>query len=255
MKPKDPKAFWHSKLSVFQSCPRKYEMQYVKNIPHPEYPKSAALSYGSAIHMGLEMSFNGYDVDAIIGAFELYWDTLKDEKMTYDRHNWAQMRDMGAIHLSKFMRYQRKHIEPIVFEERQYSKLGPHAFEGTPDVYGKYKGVLSVIDFKTAGYRYDKKKAYNAYQLLGYDYLLTQNGHPPAEQVIYIVFVKQTGGLQVIHAPITPEMRKDYLDSMGCLLDTMKDTKCYPKNPQSCMFGKHLCPYFEMCWNTPPKKS
>jgi hypothetical protein len=238
-------AFWFSKLSDARKCPRLYKLKHIDKVT-VEAPISADLEFGSAMHVGLHSSLDGGDA---LTAFNLYWDTLKDTEMARSRLDWDKLRETAEVLLTRFERLHRKHFEPFKMEERIFGKFGPHEIEGTPDYLGLYKGVPSVLDFKTAAYRYDKAKIICDEQMPGYAALAKQAHGYEVEQAVYMVFIKSATdpSIQVITAPLTDSRIQCTIDNVIETCDDLVGRKTFPMNTGSCIIGQTRCPFFSQC--------
>lgn len=246
-KPKRKGSYWHSKISSYQDCPRKFKYQYQDFIPEPG-AKSADLLFGSAMHQALEAMVKGEK--NFVEIFQLYWEIVQTEDVKYNRYDWNYLNETGPILLKKFHKAHLKHLEPIQIEQRIYGRMGDTPYEGTFDVYGTYKGVPSIIDFKTAGYPYDKDKALTAEQLEGYANLGLQQDPPlKAEQVVYFVLVKSTRSVQ---KPLIKSLTKQDLNAnvknTEAWIKKIKADKVYPMNKNACIKGTIRCPYIDVCY-------
>lgn len=239
-KEKKESSFWHSKISAYQRCPRLCKYRYYDKVI-PNVPQSADLYFGSAIHLSIEAMFEGNNYQKV---FQYYWESVKDEEAAYGRFNWDYLAECGPVLLDKFYKRWYKHIKPIEMEVRRFSKIGQEDFEGTPDIYGKFKGVPSIIDFKTSAYNYSPEKIKIAEQLYGYVHL-HKDSLPPVEQIVYIVLVK---GSMSVQTPIIRKVTQADLDeavqNTGAWIGKIKTDKVFPRNPQSCIIGTRVCEYF-----------
>ena len=208
-------------------------------------PLSSDLLYGSAVHHALEAMFEGEDA---LQTFKIYWEGVREEPVFYQRFSWDYLMECGVKHIEKFRKSVFKHIEVLEMEKRRFSKIGSNSFEGTADVYGYYKGVPSIIDFKTSAYNYHKEKIKIADQLYGYAHLY-KDDKPEVEQIVYVVMVKTT---QSIQTPIVKKVTKKDLEEVvkntGDWIKKIKSDKVFPRNPNSCIMGTRVCEYFEECY-------
>jgi hypothetical protein len=238
-------AFWHSKLADAQFCLRKYDLKYIRKVQIPEV-LSADLEFGQAMHMGLEDIMRGGDGDMV---FNLYWETRRNAGLEYGRLDHDSLKNIGETLLARFKRLHFKHYEPAHIEQRIYTPLGKHAFEGTPDLLCKYKGRRAVVDFKTAAYRYDKRKIISDSQMVAYAGLAKQELGFEAEILVYVVFIKdpKAPSIQVIERVLTSEETYDILDNVIEICDDLAERKSFPMNTGSCIRGTLICPYFDVC--------
>ena len=252
--PKEMDSYWFSKISAFRDCPRRYLMEYGQNGKQGGGATDAT-HYGSAVHEGIEEELRGGHG---VKAFLAYWEALDQESIKWMRWNWEYLRDCGITHLEKFRKYHAKHIEPILIEERLYGEAGYNKYEGTPDVYGDYKGKRTIIDFKTSGYAYPKDKVDSAIQLYSYSSLLEQNDYPLPEQLVYMVFVKGTRSVQVLKKDLTHLRVKSIMGNEADWIEQIQEAEAkdrYPKNPQACYKGQYRCWLYEHCWGKKGKSN
>lgn len=234
---KKPSSFWYSKIQSYNQCPRKFKLQYVDEEPLV-VPKTAAMEFGTAMHLGIQAALEGEDP---IMTFGIYWDAVKGDNLEYEGFSWERHRETGSLLLDRFMARHLKLLKPIVVEARQYGTIGNHEFEGTPDFYGDYKGVRSIVDFKTAMYPYIKEKAAIADQLMGYAHLLQQNEYPLPKQIVYIVFVKREPRIQTITFPLTKPLLSQIIGNMNSQINRILSDKEYPMNLNACPMYKSAC--------------
>lgn len=245
-KPYQDSAFWFSKLSDAQTCLRKYKLKHIDKVPSGE-AKNADLEFGTAMHLAINDVLLGNDGLEI---FNIYWDSIGGEEgVQYGRHDHATLKEIAETLLVRFKRLHFKHFEPYQMEERLYAKIGAHAIEGTPDYLGLYKGKRSVVDFKTAGYRYDKRKIACDAQMPGYAALAKEALGYDVEQLVYIVFVKDrtAPSIQVIEKELTSIKSSDMILNMIETCDDLATRKNFPMNTSACIRGPIVCPYFDKC--------
>ena len=239
-------AFWYSKIESYKHCPHKYRMQYVDGIS-AGVALSADLAFGTAVHGGLEAMLKGSD---FLELFDLLWEHAGNQGLEYGRFNWEYLADCGRSLLSKFQKQHLKDIEVVKLEERLFGSMGPHKYEGTPDVIGLYKGVPSVMDFKTSAYRYDPDKIVVASQLFDYAVLARQNGVDPVPvQAVYFVLVKSSVSVQ---RPLIYPFEDGLLESCEARtvqwIEIIKQDSSLPRNTSGCIRGPLKCEYFDKCW-------
>ena len=244
-------SYSYSQLQAAYKCNRYYKLLYIDKLD-PGGQESADLVFGSSFHHALEeYLLHGNDP---IEAFHIYWDTEKD-KVNYGRYNKLHLEEVAAILLDRFVRLHAKKITVTSMEQRLYGTYGVGTntvkLEGTPDVVGLYKDIPSIIDFKTAAYRYDKDLITVNPQMYLYAHLAQQNGFK-VEQVVYQVFIKsKEPSIQVLTAPIKYDEMNKMLDNVmiQCKeLDKKKESGEWSYNPASCIQGQRKCEFFDHCW-------
>ena len=84
--------FSYSKISTYLECPKRYELQYIRNLV--EFKENIYTAFGEAIHKAIELAINNkYDYDE---AFAIFEKTLKERCKLIDP------RDMQLIFLSEW---------------------------------------------------------------------------------------------------------------------------------------------------------
>lgn len=74
MSEKEIQKFSYSKIATFMECPKRYELQFIKNLA--EFKENIYTAFGEAIHKAIEITINKkYDYDEAITIFEK---TLKE---------------------------------------------------------------------------------------------------------------------------------------------------------------------------------
>lgn len=239
-------AFWHSKISDARKCLRYYKLKHIDGLKVEE-EKSADLEFGSAMHLGLNGILTG---DGGADLFTIYWDSVKDTGLAYGRCDWAQLKEIGEVLLARFERLHAKHFEMFKAEERIFAKIGDFAFEGTPDFLGKYKGVPSVVDFKTAGYRYDKLKIISDEQMRFYAYLAKKHYDYHPQQLVYAVFIKdpKAPSIQVVTSELTDSILCTTIENVTDTCEDLVERRKFPMNTSNCIMGTRVCPYFQSCF-------
>lgn len=236
-------SYFYSKLYTANDCQRKYKLQYIDGIdPGPN--KSGDMEYGTAIHAALAAALANDDPHTV---FNCYWDSIKDSKLEYSRYNWDALKTLANTHINKFLSMHLKHIKPQITEERMYARIGDVAFEGTADVIGLYKGVPTIIDFKTSAYPYDNHKIRINEQMHIYARLAKEVHGFEATKLVYMVFVKSDGRIQIKERGLTKVENDAIMVDVIAQCKQLEQQLVFPKNTNSCIKGKNICPYFKRC--------
>jgi len=182
-------SYSYSQLQAAYRCNRYFKLLYVDKLKPTITSKSADLVFGSAVHFSLENYLK--DGDDPVESFKAYW-TPETPNLEYGRHNQACLESNAEALLPRFVRLHAKKFTVHQTEERLFGTLREGSkvrLEGTPDLLGDYEGIPSVVDFKTAGYRYPKEKIFLNEQMFLYAHLARQQGYP-VKQLVHIVFIK-----------------------------------------------------------------
>lgn len=237
-------SFWHSKISDFRTCPKLYKLKHIDKIPQVSLP-GGDLEFGTAMHLALNDLLTG---GAGLPIFNLYWDSLKGKPVEYGRLSQEQLKDIGEVLLARFQRLHLKHFRPVSMEERISGVLGSKKVEGTPDFIGWYKDIPSIVDFKTSGSKYDRKKIECDEQMPLYAELAKRVLGFEAKQLVYLVFIKGEVSIQTLSRDLTKGEQALVVQNVIETCDDISERKTWPKNPQGCLKGSYACAYWKTCW-------
>lgn len=243
------KGYFYSKLSSAQECLRKYRYQYIDAI-EPEASKSGDLEFGSAMHAGLGAYLTGNDGIAV---FDIYWQQVKGMELKYGRFDHAALGDMGRMFLERFKKLHLKNFEVIKQEERMYATVDGVALEGTADVLCNYKGVLTLMDFKTSRSEYSKDMLICNPQLYIYSKLAKEVYGIMPTQIAYMVFIKSEGRIQTLISELTEEKLGSMIDNVLSQCRRLDTEREFPMNTKSCLSGSYRCQFWEVCYGNKVK--
>lgn len=238
----------HSMIEDYLQCPNKfYELHVIKNVVSQS---KSALSYGSAVHAALQSAFDG---DSPYDTFNMYWNSVRDEKLEYDRYSWEDYQLMTTEKfLPNFMSRHFKKFDGLQTEMKLETPiLGEHVLQGTLDWVGNYNGVLTLGDWKTSGSRYYPSKIQRSLQMYIYAYLYQKTTGILPKALQYYVFVKSDRSIQSnIRIDLTQELLASRMSIVACIIkdiiqkvDAKDTTKWYPNpgcfciNPAKCFPG------------------
>ncbi len=226
----------YSEMQAFLDCPAAYKRRYIDKIRDTE--ESSALHGGTALHLAIKEHFEGGDAEQ---TYLMYWDSLKDTPMTYYRHDWQQLRDLGIrwlrlfikMHAKKFTDFKMEQmIEAPLFFDDIYDN-GEISIEGTFDMCGLYDGILTMTDWKTSGYPYKENKIIKNPQMYLYAHMYRHNYGELPKQIQYKTFCKGTGGIQTLQKELTEENLSRQLDNCRAIIKLMLAAKAYNLYPHS----------------------
>lgn len=238
-------AYWFSKLSDSRRCLKYYELKHILKTPIEEQT-SADLEFGTAIHAGLHDILTGGDG---VETFLFHWDLVQAQNAQYSRCGWKELQELGVTLLNRFISRYAKKFKVFKAEERIFAEIQGIPLEGTPDCIAEYEGVPSIIDFKTSSQPYNKLQVLCEEQLSGYAALAKAAYGYVAKQRLYIIFVKNPKAprIQVIKATLLEQTLFDTVYNIVITCRDLQERKSFPKNPQGCIKGSFVCPYFETC--------
>ena len=236
----------YSVISTAYKCPRLYKLVHIDKIK-TEQPASSALEFGSCFHAAIQAILEGADG---MDVFRTYWDSVKDKDMIYYRHNWDMLNEIGEVLLTRFARLHAKNYKIVhPMEERLFSKIGGYKLAGTPDFVGDYKGVPSIVDFKTSADAFVKDRIICNEQMPLYAYLAEKELGFKAKQLVYQVFTKQNPRIQTIVHPIVEGEHQKMLDNITLMCETLDKATVFPMNRNSCLSaGRYKCQMWEQCY-------
>ena len=227
-------------IEDYLRCPANYKRKHIDGIR--EKTSSSAMSFGTAMHTALKAHFDGEDPYM---SFNMYWNSLKDEHLEYDRFSWE---DLGAMavdtFLPNFLRLHAKHIEPVRMEETLTMPiLGEHTLQGTYDIVANVDGVLTMIDYKTSAKEYPKSKIYRNPQLYIYAALYKHTYGVMPQQIMYKVFIKTEKRIQSLKINLTEESLQHNMNNVTDIVEDIVNRKKFYCNYQSC-----FCPTPRECF-------
>lgn len=235
--------FRYSMLNTAHFCLTKAKLQYLDKIPEPGL-RGAYFAFGTGLHLGLENFVQGEDGAEI---FRLFWKNLK-----VGEYDWKFSRDsydtLGSIAdelLRKFEKGHLKHYDALHTELPLRGTINGFTVTGTADFVGLYKGVLSIVDWKTSQSQYDKRKGQVDAQMWIYAELLKQQYGLEVKQLVYSPFVKYGSVVQTpIAIPYTTIKAKSMLDNATLVMRDLNGRVEWPRNEQNCL----RCNYYPVCY-------
>lgn len=240
--------FSYSQLSTAYRCNQLFKHLYVDRLK-PKGNDSGDMKFGTAIHLAVNTAI-AKDGNAT-EHFDMFWD-LQKEGNDFGRFNWEQLREMGHVFISRFERLHVKKFVPFQMEERLHGRIGDSEISGTPDFIGEYNGVPSIVDFKTAGSRYNPEKATIAEQLYLYAYLARETLGYVAKQVVFIVFIKgPSPSIQSITADITTSKLDMVVENVHLQMQELEakiESGRFTKNLNGCGMGGGRCQFPKECY-------
>ena len=187
-------------IQDFLTCPKAFYNRHI--LGKIELDRSSALEFGTALHLGIRTILNGEDG---IEPFLMYWNSLKDVRMTYYEHSWANLKELAVdSFLPNFKSRHAKKFDTIKQEiKMSIPFLGIHTLTGTTDYYGLYESIPTVADWKTSSKSYRKNKIEVNLQLYIYAKLVKETAGYLPKQIMYKVFNKKDGSINTLKKELT----------------------------------------------------
>lgn len=238
----------YSNYSTLRQCGQRFKLQCIDLVPQP---RAVALEFGSAMHAGLHDVLITQDVTSAQDVFEAFWDSPAIVNLDWkgERHNHDALAEMGLKFIANFHKRYGKDMTFISGEKRLTGSRDGLLIEGTPDALVRWDNKNVLLDFKTAAYNYLEEKLDSSLQLSLYAYLICENTkqEDAVDELAYVVFCKGTGSIQTIRTvPYSKEK------ALALLSDSVsywrRNSGHFEKNPNACIMGKSVCPYFTGCW-------
>lgn len=231
-----------SNMSALHRCGQFYKLSVLEKVVQP---LNVNFEFGRAIHAGVHAALEGLEGHEI---FSVYWDSLANKGLVYERFNHEQLKDLGEMLIATFQKKYAPKMKLIVGEERFSTMLYGVKLEGTPDALVEWEGQKVLLDFKTGAYNYPIEKTAISTQLHLYATLLVAAGYP-VDSLAYIVFNKGTGCIQTPHViPFSKNTAKELITEAVTYF--LRNKNSFEKNRNSCIMGKQICPYLERCGGT-----
>lgn len=234
----------YSNYSSLRSCGAKFRYSVIEKLPQPP---AVALEFGSALHAGLNDALVNKNTESAVGVFEAFWDSSTPNlSFGGERHNQGELGSMGRRFVANFLKRYGSKMNLKVGEARFSADFEGTPVEGTPDALVEWEGKNVLLDFKSSAYNYLPEKSEISLQLNLYAWLLEQNGYK-ADSLCYVVFNKATGSIQT--PLLVPYDKEKALQMIQEAVTVWKrELGHYDRNPNSCIIGKSICPYFGKCW-------
>lgn len=255
----------YSHMMDYLKCPEYYNLKYIEKVEQPEIA-SSALDFGTCIHMGIETYLNGDDGEEV---FEALWTARESKDMTYyGTHSWQFLGEVGIVMMQRFKRLHLKHFEPQYIEQQMSAEFEPgcrKGVTGTVDFLGTYKGIKSVVDWKTSAEAYTRDRLVAGPQMYGYNFMARETLKFIPEQHVYVVFCKPRQRTKMIEVAketkisvITKKVTKSEVDSMMLeirkLAEIIEEDRKPIKNFKSCLYkDKYRCDFWERCYGADNK--
>lgn len=235
--------FRYSNISTAYTCLKRFDLEINKGIKAEK--ESPVMNFGTAMHLAIATYLETKDYDYSLDMLNTYWNSCSALDFTMERDGHATLMDKGKIFLDRFVRLQAKHYTPKFIETNINFMLMDYSFTGTPDFIGEYKGIPSVVDFKTSASRYDKRKIVVNEQMYLYALAAEQTLNYKVEQLVYTVLIKNPEpSIQQIAIPLDREIMKRNIDNVAMMCKDLSSRTEFPGNKNSCLY----CPHYTRCF-------
>lgn len=145
-----------SLLKTWMKCSVQARYKYIEAIPDQT---NAAATFGSAVHMALELYNNVQSVDKAKRTFLDIWDSPEEFDLSIDmwppRTSFGSYRERGIEFIDKYHEENKWVKKDVIATEHKFCvPIGDHHISGIIDVLETPHGskTLKIVDFKT-GYR------------------------------------------------------------------------------------------------------
>lgn len=186
----------HTRLGVYETCPRQYKFQYVDEVDVPDEEEAIQLFLGSRVHEALEALHREHlrgrllSLDEVLHTYRHEWERQWPKRVRFPNPDDRPetYRAAGERHLTDYYRrYQPLDREQTVAVERQL--VFPLDPEGRVRVQGYIDrlsvapdGVWEIRDYKTSAYLLTQQQVDRDRQLALYQ-IGVQHAWPEARRV------------------------------------------------------------------------
>ena len=148
--------FSPSMIKSFMRCPMQAKFNYIDKLPQKQ---GSAASFGTAVHLALELYNNCGDVEAAERCFTFAWDHPEDFDIAPEIWNrntsYGQYRERGIEFIRAYHEESKWSEKEIIATEHRFCvPFRNHFISGIVDILetNKASNVLKIVDLKT-GYR------------------------------------------------------------------------------------------------------
>jgi len=148
--------FSPSMIKSFMRCPMQAKFNYIDKLPQKQ---GSAASFGTAVHLALELYNNCGDVEAAERCFTFAWDHPEDFDIAPEIWNrntsYGQYRERGIEFIRAYHEESKWSEKEIIATEHRFCvPFRNHFISGIVDILetNKNSNVLKIVDLKT-GYR------------------------------------------------------------------------------------------------------
>lgn len=239
------KHYRYSTLGDYNKCPKYYELKHLLKLDDGS-DKSGDMAFGTALHLAIQDLFeggNGHDV------FNVFWEAATNKELEYTRYKHDELAEFGKEFIDLFVP-KMSMFKPLHLEQKLMMPVtAEYGFSGTADFLGEFKGVKSVVDWKTSALPYTGYKIRCNEQMYGYAELAYNQLQFEAEQAVYVVFIKdhKNPRIQVKVTPLTREKVTKKLDNIKAICHDIHNRTTYHKNSSQCVIGSRVCRFFNTC--------
>lgn len=235
----EPPYLSHSRINRYLTCPRAYQHHYVDGL-RPRHPP-ANLVFGQAIHESLAAMFErGED---LVRTFTTIWEAVRSTTINYTgRASWSSLNMKGRALLELFMEQGAPRIRAVSAVEQRFELTVTGLalpLVGVVDLVAELDGKKTLVDFKTAGSRYNAHEVEISDQLTAY-----QMAEPSAEQTAFCVLVK-TKEPQLIWlvSRRSGAQLAEYVEKVGVVADAIRSGQFHKRPGMWCAW----CDFLPIC--------
>lgn len=263
----------YSSLLTLHSCPRKFQLSRISEVPEDDdfeltdLQQASALSasvtfaYGHVVGEGIQNVLEGKTEEEILWAAFLQWDAdLLSENTKQNKSFWgalyaiqafASMRQNGFLEDYELVYY---HDKPAC--ELSFSIAMPDGFiyRGFVDAVLKSKstGKVLVLECKTTGSSAVNPATYkNSAQAIGYSIVLDALFPDLSSyEVLYLVYQTKAQEYVTLEFPKTYYQRALWIQELLLDIETIKmyeNAEVYPMRGESCFTFFRECEFYGAC--------
>ncbi len=235
----------YNQIRLYQNCPLKYYLSYVKEI---QFPINDKVYLGIVFHAVLEEYFKrkiaGEEPEKfqVIDIFNDLFKSLEDNNPVEWDSPKGKVKDRGIAFTRHFLKEMAPAIEPLMTEKELETTI--------PELNIKIKGVIdlveqdfSITDFKTTTAKWSKSRISNSLlQMVIYKYLFEKNFGDVNPDLLYrIIYSKNALGIrdQKVKIKGSDVDYEKMLKIIGYVADNISNGVFYDNPSYMCGFCEH----------------
>lgn len=239
-----------TQINAYLRCPLTYYFRYIKGLVIP--PKSA-LTFGKAIHSGLEHNYSqkkdthrDLKADEVCQVFSENFDFLKKETLWGPEEKPGELKDEGVGIIRKYHKEIAPTIQPVQVEEKFEVK-----FDNFPY---KFRGIIDLIDDKDLIIDHKTTKRSPTLNQIQKDLQVTAYslGHRvkygKVEKGLRFDYIVRNKTPKIVQLSLTKTQEdiERFLKLIGYIVKAIDQKLFYPQ-PHNVLCSEKSCGYWEIC--------
>lgn len=232
-------------VDCFNRCPRKFYWRHVRHLT--TLGKIALpLSFGTAIHLALEVLYKGATKEEMLMAFIASYGDIDDTKGIRTTENGLKILEAYYTRYIPELNWNVLHTEDHTAVELSSDIL----FVGKIDLIVEYLGIIYIVDHKTTGQMWSFISE-PCHQFTGYVHNAQELGFNCQGAIVNLIGVYKVK--TEFQRPMTMRSARDieewknYICNTKLRIDDCFEREYFPQFSHSCFSYNSKCPYMELC--------